>query len=205
MLWSALDYLRTRGTLYTTLAFNVGAWATTSRDWYNYIDQNVILGAIPFAFLTPHLVSEEKVGAVISLNMPYERHYITSTTQQWQELGVEHFKIDIPDFTATPSLEHMWQGIRLIKAKEEQGLKTYVHCKAGRSRSATLVAAYVIDRYDKSVEESMQYVREQRPHVKFTDLQIQTLTEFYYSHKQGQDDDDSMVIVDKADLDDQDH
>jgi len=200
MLWSALDYVATRATLYTTLTFNIGAWATTSRDWYNYIDQNVILGAIPFSFLTEKLVSEEKVGAVISLNMPYERQYITTTTEQWHDLGVEHFKIDIPDFVSTPSLEHMWQGINLIKSKEQAGLKTYVHCKAGRSRSATLVAAYIIDRYDKSVEESMQFVREQRPHVKFTELQIRTLAEFYYSYKQGED--DSCVMVERSDLDD---
>lgn len=31
-------------------------------------------------------------------------------------------------------------------------------------------------RYDKTVEESMEFVREQRPHVKFTELQIKTLT-----------------------------
>ena len=37
---------------------------------YNYIDTHVILGAIPFAFLKEKLVEEEKVGAIISLNMP---------------------------------------------------------------------------------------------------------------------------------------
>lgn len=164
--------------LYTSLGYNVGAWALTSRNWYNYIDSHVILGAIPFAFLKEKLVEEEKVGAIISLNMPYERQFITTPTEEWEELGVEHFKIDIPDFTSTPTVQQMWEGIELIKTKTEQGLKTYVHCKAGRSRSATMVTAYVMQTYNKSVEEAVLFVTEKRPHVKYTELQLKTLHDF---------------------------
>lgn len=167
-----------RTLLYTTLTYNVGAWALTSRNWYNYIDSHVILGALPFSFLKEKLVQEENVGAIISLNMPFERQYITTPTEEWRELGVEHFKIDIPDFISTPTVAQMWEGIELIKAKAEVGQKTYVHCKAGRSRSATMVTAYVMQKYEKNVEEAVQFVTEKRPHVKYTELQLQTLHDF---------------------------
>lgn len=167
-----------RTLLYTTLTYNVGAWALTSRNWYNYIDSHVILGALPFSFLKEKLVQEENVGAIISLNMPFERQYITTPTEEWQELGVEHFKIDIPDFISTPTVTQMWEGIELIKSKAELGQRTYVHCKAGRSRSATMVTAYVMQKYDKSVEDAVQFVTEKRPHVKYTELQLQTLHDF---------------------------
>ena len=45
-------------------------YVTPPYNRYNYIDAHVILGAIPFAFLKEKLVEEEKVGAIISLNMP---------------------------------------------------------------------------------------------------------------------------------------
>ena len=38
------------------------------------------------------------------------------------------------------------QGIELIRCRSEEGRKTYVHCKAGRSRSATMCAAYVMQK-----------------------------------------------------------
>lgn len=181
-MWSLLSeaaYKAVNSTiLYTSLGYNVGAWALTNRDWYNYIDTNVILGAIPFAFLKEKLVQEENVGAIISLNMPYERQYITTPTEEWEELGVEHFKIDIPDFTSTPSVQQMWEGIELIKTKADLGQKTYVHCKAGRSRSATLVTAYVMQMYNKNVEDAVKFVTEKRPHVKYSELQLQTLQDF---------------------------
>lgn len=177
-MWSLVTEAASRTLLYTTLTFNVGAWALTSRDWYNYIDSNVILGALPFSFLKEKLITEENIGAVISLNMPYERQFITTTTEEWAELGVEHFKIDIPDFISTPSVEQMWQGIELIRCKSLEGRRTYVHCKAGRSRSATMVAAYVMQKYDKNVMEAVELVTEKRPHVKFTELQLQTLYDF---------------------------
>jgi len=177
-MWSILSDAASRTLLYTTLTYNVGAWALTSRNWYNYIDSHVILGALPFSFLKEKLVQEENVGAIISLNMPFERQYITTPTEEWEELGVEHFKIDIPDFISTPTVSQMWEGIELIKAKAELGQKTYVHCKAGRSRSATMVTAYVMQKYEKSVEEAVQFVTEKRPHVKYTELQLQTLHDF---------------------------
>lgn len=173
-----LNEAASRTLLYTTLTYNVGAWALTNRNWYNYIDNNVILGALPFSFLKEKLVEEENVGAIISLNMPYERQYITTTTEEWQELGVVHFKIDIPDFISTPSVPQLWEGIELIRSKADLGQKTYVHCKAGRSRSATMVTAYVMQKYEKSVDEAVEFVTEKRPHVKYTELQLQTLTEF---------------------------
>lgn len=177
-MWSIITEAASRTLLYTTLTFNVGAWALTSRDWYNYIDSHVILGALPFSFLKEKLITEENIGAVISLNMPYERQFITTTTEEWAELGVDHFKIDIPDFISTPSVEQMWQGIELIRCRSEEGRKTYVHCKAGRSRSATMCAAYVMQKYDKNVMEAVELVTEKRPHVKFTELQLQTLYDF---------------------------
>eukprot|EP00116_Pleurobrachia_bachei_P013230 sb/3473492/ len=146
MITEAASAAANRTVLYTTLTYNVGAWLLTNRDWYNYIDSTVMLGALPPYFLKEKLVEEEKVGAVISLNMPYERQWLTTPTEEWESVGVEHYKIDIPDFISTPSVEQMWQGIELIKKKEELGCTTYVHCKAGRSRSATMVAAYVMNR-----------------------------------------------------------
>lgn len=177
-MWWLINEGVSRTVLYVSLGYNIGAWAVAARDWYNYIDDYVILGALPFAFMKQKLVEEEKVGAVISLNMPYERQFLTTPTDEWEALGVTHLKIDIPDFISTPSVAHLWEGVRLMKEKRSGGFKTYVHCKAGRSRSATMVTAYVMLTYNKTVKEAVDFVTEKRPHVKYSELQLQTLKEF---------------------------
>ena len=47
----------------------------------------------------------------------------------------------------------------------KQGGKVYVHCKAGRGRSATVVMGYLMKRYDLTPQEAQQRLVKVRPHV----------------------------------------
>lgn len=48
------------------------------------------------------------------------------------------------DLTGVPTLENLHRGVEFAMQHREKGSSVYVHCKAGRSRSATLAAAYLI-------------------------------------------------------------
>ena len=48
------------------------------------------------------------------------------------------------DYIHTPSVNELEQSVALIEETAEKGKTTYVHCKAGRTRSATVCAAYLI-------------------------------------------------------------
>ena len=64
--------------------------------------------------------------------------------QEWQSAGVEQLRLSTVDLTGVPSLENLCQGVEFTLKHREQGSSVYVHCKAGRSRSATMAAAYLI-------------------------------------------------------------
>lgn len=64
--------------------------------------------------------------------------------QEWQAAGVEQLRLSTVDLTGVPTLENLHRGVDFALKHREQGNSVYVHCKAGRSRSATLVAAYLI-------------------------------------------------------------
>lgn len=64
--------------------------------------------------------------------------------QEWRTVGVEQLRLSTIDLTGIPSLENLHRGVEFALKHREQGSSVYVHCKAGRSRSATLVAAYLI-------------------------------------------------------------
>jgi len=46
---------------------------------------------------------------------------------------------------AAPSQEILLEGVEFIKKNIVNGGVVYVHCKAGRSRSATLVGCYLME------------------------------------------------------------
>lgn len=64
--------------------------------------------------------------------------------QEWQAAGVEQLRLSTVDLTGVPSLENLHRGVEFALKHRELGNSVYVHCKAGRSRSATLAAAYLI-------------------------------------------------------------
>lgn len=59
-------------------------------------------------------------------------------------MGVEQLRLSTVDLTGVPSLENLHRGVEFALRHRERGGSVYVHCKAGRSRSATLAAAYLI-------------------------------------------------------------
>ncbi|KAK3697921.1 hypothetical protein QZH41_013010 [Actinostola sp. cb2023] len=128
---------------YPTLLWNV-MMQGNSRRWYDRIDSTVILGALPFKGQTKQLVEEEKVKAVITLNEEYETKYLSNSTEEWSLWGVKHLCLATVDFNNAPPQEMLQRGVNFLEDMQSEGSTVYVHCKAGRGRSATLVACYLM-------------------------------------------------------------
>jgi len=61
-----------RVSFYPTLMYNIVMARVSSRRWFDRIDQNVILGALPFRGMVDTLKKEENVKGIISMNENYE-------------------------------------------------------------------------------------------------------------------------------------
>lgn len=59
-------------------------------------------------------------------------------------MGVKHCQLSTRDIFETPSHEKLIQGVSLMESVSKDGKTIYVHCKAGRTRSATLVGCYLM-------------------------------------------------------------
>ncbi|KAJ8344230.1 hypothetical protein SKAU_G00315590 [Synaphobranchus kaupii] len=164
---------------YPTLAYNVVMEKVSSRRWFDRVDQTVILGALPFKSMTEELVQRENVKGVITMNEEYETKYFCNSAEEWKAVGVEQLRLDTVDLTGVPSLENLHKGVEFALQVKEQGASVYVHCKAGRSRSATLVAAYLIKLHCWSPEEACQTLRSIRSHVLVRRAQKESLRNYY--------------------------
>ncbi|KAL1130319.1 hypothetical protein AAG570_013257 [Ranatra chinensis] len=133
-----------RISFYPTLLYNVVMEKISSRNWYDRIDETVILGALPFRSMTEQLINEENVGGVVSMNEDYELYMFSNSGEEWKDHNVEFLQLSTRDIFEAPCQNKLIQGVHFIKKFQNSNSSVYVHCKAGRTRSATLVGCYLM-------------------------------------------------------------
>ncbi len=121
-------------------------------DRWNAITPNVWIGSHP----TPQDAREAAaagVTAVVDLTVEF------TAVETFRGLRYHH--VPVLDLTA-PSAEQFTEAIRVIETEAERGI-VYVHCKAGYSRSAGIVGAWLLTTgRAKSVEEAIETLRAAR-------------------------------------------
>lgn len=179
------------------------------RKWYNEIDitqqesqGRIILGALPLATMNHHmeilaLAGSPETLAVLSVLESFENNQASLIGNpvrpcDWQDMAVMDFtnqrlQINTPDLTS-PSLEDINESVCFIYENVNLSKRTvYVHCKGGRGRSATIVAAYLMrhsltrEKQEDSkmfVERAVKMVKKNRPQVSLTASQIQQLVKW---------------------------
>ena len=155
-MWQAL---KIKLIYYPTLFWNVllGRWLKL-RNWWDRIDDQMIIGALPFASDVPKL-SHEGVTGVVNTCLEYP-----GPKEAYGEAGIEQHWMPTVDFTH-PKLEDVERAVEFINRQTEQGGTVYVHCKAGRARSATVVMCWLIDAKGMTPGEAQKLLLEKRPHV----------------------------------------
>ncbi|XP_027216352.1 phosphatidylglycerophosphatase and protein-tyrosine phosphatase 1 [Penaeus vannamei] len=183
------DMGRTMGRLFArvtfvpTLAFNLFMERASSRRWFDRIDNRVILGALPFRSMTKQLVEGEGVRGVVSMNEDYELKWLSNMKQEWATAGVNFLQLSTTDIFEAPCQEKLQQGVEFIRdfdKSNQEGL-VYVHCKAGRTRSATLVACYLMAKNQWTPEKALAHIQERRAHIWLGPKQHEAINIFYRS------------------------
>lgn len=129
-----------------------------TRDWWNRIDEHVLLGALPFPFDVDRL-SSEGVVAVVNTCEEY-----AGPIAKYKNLGIKQLRIPTIDFTP-PVLEDIETAVEFINQQIADGGSVYVHCKAGRARSAVVVICWLIQTRQISAVCAQQWVKRNRPHI----------------------------------------
>ncbi|MFQ5491471.1 MAG: dual specificity protein phosphatase family protein [Phycisphaerae bacterium] len=155
---NAILRMAARVAFYPTLGFSramerLGRW-----NRWDWVDDHVLLGAMPSRSDLSRLQAMG-VGAVINLCREFRGH-----TDELAERGLEQLHLPTVDYHS-PRPADVLVGIRFITAKVEAGGKVYVHCKAGRGRSATLVVCYLMSASGMSAQDAYSAVKSARPQV----------------------------------------
>ncbi|KRZ92014.1 PAX-interacting protein 1 [Trichinella sp. T8] len=155
-------------TFYSTLSYNLlrNRLSETDWPWYSKIDETVILGALPFKSMMNELIDKEHIGGVVCLTEPHEiEHRWAAAKDDWEARGVSYFWLPIRDFWYSTSLENVREAVKFIEECEQSGKKVYVHCKAGRSRSAMIVMCYLMQKHGWYSTAAHALLKSKRPRI----------------------------------------
>ncbi|KAL1211137.1 Phosphatidylglycerophosphate phosphatase PTPMT1 [Cardamine amara subsp. amara] len=172
----ALVGVGARALFYPTLIYNVVRNKLESEfRWWDRVAEFILLGAVPFPSQVPQL-KELGVCGVITLNEPYETLVPSSL---YKSYCIDHLVIATRDYCFAPSMEAICQAVDFIHRNASLGKTTYVHCKAGRGRSTTIVICYLVQHKHMTPEAAYAYVRSIRPRVLLAATQWKAVLEYY--------------------------
>lgn len=159
-----------------SLAYNVINNKINPKKWHtlDQIVDHLYLGRLPLKNTGDHQFIINNNCAVLSV---VELHENTTlgilsdpvTPEDWKQSNIAQKQIETPDFNPL-SVEDIIQGVEFIEENIKKGKNVYVHCKAGRSRSAAIVICYLIKqsgrwRDENIIEETIDLVKKQRPNI----------------------------------------
>ena len=142
-----------------------------ARRWWDRVDEHVIVGALPL----PHHVdglAREGVRAVVNTCLEY-----AGPEREYARAGIEQLRVPCLDFTP-PSGDDVERAVAFIDQHARRGETVYVHCKAGRGRSATIALCWLVHAHGMTPEAAQQRLQAVRPHVNRGLWQRQVVQQF---------------------------
>lgn len=151
--------LAARGLFWPTLAWNTLLGRVLHvRNWWDEIDEVVIMGALPWSRDVP-VLHQLGVGAVVNTCEEY-----AGPQAAYQRYGITQLRIPTVDFTP-PTLPAVERAVAFMQEQAALGRRVYVHCKAGRARSGTVVMCWLMAARGMTPEAAQQLILERRPHA----------------------------------------
>ena len=132
------------------------------RHWWDFVDDSVLLGARPLRRDLRVLAQDFGVTGVVNMCEEFQ-----GEQDRYKAMGIEQLWLPTTDFHP-PTVEMITRGVEFIQSKVLAGGKVYVHCKAGRARSATVVICWLVKYRGMSLDEAQHHLLRCRPHVNAT-------------------------------------
>ncbi len=166
-------------------------------EWWTHLEPyNLYLGALPLENMGhKEAIADLGVTDVLVLAETFELETGWFNTPvkvcDWEERGIGVLQIPATDFLPLTA-EQIDLGIQYLTQTLDGGGTVYVHCKAGRGRSATVVIAYLMTVHDLTFDDAFALVKEQREQINLNTAQRQAIYD-YFDEEDGTLQDQGLV------------
>lgn len=132
-------------------------------EW-NEIDPGIYLGSVK-SIQDDALM--KRIDAVVSITRSPTEDFGLPRRLSYQKGN--HLDICLSDHDEADISQHFQESYEFIRFHIMEGHSIFIHCIAGVSRSATIVAAYLMMYYSWSAYEALSYIKEKRPCIRPND------------------------------------
>lgn len=153
--------------------------------WWNQINENIILGAIPLRNKghDDFLIRSLEISSVLSILEEFEwenkgTFSIPVKPEDWSRRKIPHLQIRSPDFSSI-NLSDIDVGVEFLRRQALENRTTYVHCKAGKGRSAMVVICYLMKERFMLPDEAFRFVKGKRPLISPNKSQIKDIRRYH--------------------------
>jgi protein tyrosine phosphatase (PTP) superfamily phosphohydrolase (DUF442 family) len=130
------------------------AYVGAGQELYTVLDEQLVLGGLPFSRDIVELQRLHGVSGVVNLCEEYR-----GPEDTYRRLGICHLYLPTIDGTA-PTLVDIERAVDFIDSLD--GKPVYCHCRAGRGRSTTIFVCYLVARRGMTRAEAQQYIGSKR-------------------------------------------
>lgn len=125
---------------------------------------NLVIGAYPLD--SDDVAMLDWMGVVRVLNLVEDEEYQPGEREAveaaYAAAGITEHRLDLTDFGNLPP-QALETGVQEVNGWLEESVRTYLHCRAGRQRSAAVAAGVVALQHGIDVEEALAYVQTRKP------------------------------------------
>ncbi|KJH40623.1 dual specificity phosphatase, catalytic domain protein [Dictyocaulus viviparus] len=148
--------------------------------WYNRIDETIVVGALPFKSMQDELIKKENIGGVVCCVEDYELQYAYNAIQKedWIAAGVSVHHIPMSDFVGSAGRAQIDSAVQFIEDISSTGKSVYVHCKAGRTRSATVAVCYLVKSRNWLPNVAVEFLKSKRHQTILRNAHWRTANEY---------------------------
>ena len=146
----------------------------TNFSWV--IDGKLAGSGLPMTYSQFYWLIKHGIKTIITVReVPLPSNWFTESTDNTGHNNINYLHLRVEDFGA-PSIEEIASTVDYIQHQIDNTKPVMVHCAAGKGRTGTILAAYVLKKENLTADQAIKKIRDLRPGSIQSNIQEMTIS-----------------------------